>query len=125
MLVTVVAGARPNFMKIGPIIKAIKEEKQRGNGINYRLVHTGQHYDKKMSGDFFEELGIPDPDVNLESGGGTQAEQTAAIMVKFEKDLVRIFARCRFGSGRCHLNHGLHHRSEKIGYSSCACRGRY
>jgi UDP-N-acetylglucosamine 2-epimerase (non-hydrolysing) len=88
MLVTVVAGARPNFMKIGPIIKAIKEEKQRGNGINYRLVHTGQHYDKKMSGDFFEELGIPDPDVNLESGGGTQAEQTAAIMVKFEKDLV-------------------------------------
>jgi UDP-N-acetylglucosamine 2-epimerase (non-hydrolysing) len=88
MLVTVVAGARPNFMKIGPIIKAIKEENRRSNGINYRLVHTGQHYDKKMSGDFFEELGIPDPDVNLESGGGTQAEQTAAIMVKFEKDLV-------------------------------------
>lgn len=83
MLVTIIAGARPNFMKISPIIKVIREK-----GINFRLVHTGQHYDKKMSGDFFEELGIPDPHVNLEAGGGTQAEQTAAIMVKFEKDLV-------------------------------------
>jgi UDP-N-acetylglucosamine 2-epimerase (non-hydrolysing) len=88
MLVTIVAGARPNFMKIAPIIKAIKKAKHEGGDINYRLVHTGQHYDKKMSGDFFEQLGIPDPDVNLECGGGTQAEQTAAIMVKFEKDLL-------------------------------------
>lgn len=88
MLVTIVAGARPNFMKIAPIIKAIKMEQQKGNDIQYRLVHTGQHYDKKMSGDFFEQLGIPDPDVNLECGGGTQAEQTAAIMVKFEKELM-------------------------------------
>ena len=88
MLVTIVAGARPNFMKIAPIIKAIKKAKQEGNDVSYRLVHTGQHYDKKMSGDFFEQLGIPDPDVNLECGGGTQAEQTAAIMVKFEKDLL-------------------------------------
>lgn len=88
MLVTIVAGARPNFMKIAPIIKAIKKAQQTANNIQYRLVHTGQHYDKKMSGDFFEQLGIPDPDVNLECGGGTQAEQTAAIMVKFEKELM-------------------------------------
>ncbi|MBS1741508.1 MAG: UDP-N-acetylglucosamine 2-epimerase (non-hydrolyzing) [Bacteroidetes bacterium] len=88
MIVTIVAGARPNFMKIAPIIKAIKAASARGEDIQYRLVHTGQHYDKKMSGDFFEQLGIPDPDVNLECGGGTQAEQTAGIMVKFEKELM-------------------------------------
>ncbi len=88
MLVTIVAGARPNFMKIAPIIKAIFKAQDQGLAIQYRLVHTGQHYDKKMSGDFFEQLGIPDPHVNLECGGGTQAEQTAGIMVKFEKDLI-------------------------------------
>jgi UDP-N-acetylglucosamine 2-epimerase (non-hydrolysing) len=55
--------------------------------LNYVLVHTGQHYDKKMSEEFFVQLGIPEPDVNLEAGGGTQAEQTAAIMVRFEKYL--------------------------------------
>lgn len=88
MLVTIVAGARPNFMKIAPIIKAIFKAQDQGLSIDYRLVHTGQHYDKKMSGDFFEQLGIPDPHINLECGGGTQAEQTAGIMVKFEKDLM-------------------------------------
>ena len=88
MLVTIVAGARPNFMKIAPIIKAIKKAKNEGHAIEYRLVHTGQHYDKKMSGDFFEQLGIPDPHTNLECGSGTQAEQTAAIMIKFEKELI-------------------------------------
>jgi UDP-N-acetylglucosamine 2-epimerase (non-hydrolysing) len=87
MNITIIAGARPNFMKIAPIIKAIKSAQAAGKNINYRLVHTGQHYDKKMSGDFFEQLGIPEPDVNLECGGGSQAEQTAAIMVKFEKEL--------------------------------------
>jgi UDP-N-acetylglucosamine 2-epimerase (non-hydrolysing) len=87
MLITIVAGARPNFMKIGPIIKAIKKEQEKNNKINYRLVHTGQHYDKKMSGDFFEQLEIPEPVVNLKAGGGTQAEQTASIMVRFEKEL--------------------------------------
>lgn len=87
MDITLIAGARPNFMKIAPIIKAIKLAQAAGKKINYRLVHTGQHYDKKMSGDFFEQLGIPEPDVNLECGGGSQAEQTAAIMTKFEKEL--------------------------------------
>lgn len=74
-------------MKIAPIIKAIEQVQQTGKDISYRLVHTGQHYDKKMSDSFFEELNIPAPEVNLEAGGGTQAEQTAAIMVRFEKEL--------------------------------------
>ena len=87
MHITLIAGARPNFMKVAPIIKAIKQKQQEGAEIRYSLVHTGQHYDKNMSDTFFEELGIPQPDVNLGCGGGTQAEQTAAIMVAFERYL--------------------------------------
>ncbi len=75
-------------MKIAPIIEAIEVAKEGGRQIDYRLVHTGQHYDKAMSGSFFEQLGIPEPDVNLECGGGSQAEQTAAIMVAFERELL-------------------------------------
>lgn len=88
MKLTLVAGARPNFMKIAPIIDAIHRAQEKGKKIEYRLVHTGQHYDKNMSESFFEELNIPHPDVNLESGGGSQAEQTANIMIRFEKDLM-------------------------------------
>src|SRR5690554_3979511 len=88
MKVTIVAGARPNFMKIAPIIHAIQKAQGEGKDIDYRLVHTGQHYDKKMSGDFFDELNIPEPHANLESGSGSQAEQTAAIMIRFEKELL-------------------------------------
>ena len=86
--ITLIAGARPNFMKIAPLIHAIQKAEQEGKDIHYRLVHTGQHYDRQMSETFFEELNIPQPDVNLGCGGGTQAEQTAAIMVAFEKDLM-------------------------------------
>lgn len=85
---TIVAGARPNFMKIAPIIHALQKQQVAGFPVKFRLVHTGQHYDKKMSGDFFEQLNIPDPDANLGGGGGTQAEQTAAIMIAFEKELI-------------------------------------
>ncbi len=88
MKITLIAGARPNFMKIAPIIHAIKKVQHTGKNIQYRLVHTGQHYDSKMSDTFFEDLIIPFPDVNLECGGGTQAEQTAAIMVAFERELL-------------------------------------
>jgi UDP-N-acetylglucosamine 2-epimerase (non-hydrolysing) len=88
MQIDLIAGARPNFMKIAPIIEAIENAKNEGKDIDYRLVHTGQHYDKKMSGNFFEELGIPEPHINLESGSGTQAEQTATIMVRYEKALM-------------------------------------
>jgi len=88
MFIDLIAGARPNFMKIAPIIDAIKKEQEQGTNIDFRLVHTGQHYDKNMSGSFFEQLGIPAPDENLGAGGGTQAEQTAAIMTGYEKLLM-------------------------------------
>ena len=88
MKVTLIAGARPNFMKIAPIIHAFQKAQKEGINVHYRLVHTGQHYDAKMSDTFFEELNIPHPDANLECGGGSQAEQTATIMVAFEKELL-------------------------------------
>jgi len=81
----IVAGARPNFMKIAPIIKACRERATSPAPFRIRLVHTGQHYDARMSGDFFAQLNIPEPDVNLDIGSGTQAEQTAAIMVRYEQ----------------------------------------
>jgi UDP-N-acetylglucosamine 2-epimerase (non-hydrolysing) len=88
MKLTLIAGARPNFMKIAPIIRAIEQAKSEGQQISYRLVHTGQHYDQKLSEVFFEELGIPKPHVNLEVGSGSQAEQTGKIMMAFEKELM-------------------------------------
>lgn len=88
MQITLIAGARPNFIKIAPIVYAMQRAEQQGHNIHYRLVHTGQHYDKNMSDTFFEELNIPMPDVNLGCGGGTQAEQTAHIMVAFEQELL-------------------------------------
>lgn len=75
-------------MKIAPIISAIRERKKNGRILSFRLVHTGQHYDRAMSGRFFEELNIPEPDINLEVGSGTQAEQTGSIMVRYEKLLL-------------------------------------
>tara|TARA_B100000809_G_scaffold105703_1_gene104243 strand:+ start:41561 stop:42655 length:1095 start_codon:yes stop_codon:yes gene_type:complete len=88
MIIDIIAGARPNFIKIAPIIKAIEQSAQDGKNISYRLVHTGQHYDKNMSGSFFEELEIPTPTVNFDAGSGTQAEQTGAIMFGYEKLLL-------------------------------------
>ena len=82
--IDLIAGARPNFMKIAPIIDALK-----GTSMDFRLVHTGQHYDRNMSGSFFDQLGIPEPHVNLGGGGGTQAEQTARIMVGYEALLLK------------------------------------
>ncbi len=85
MKIDLIAGARPNFMKIAPIIDAIQTAKTKGENISYRLIHTGQHYDKNMSESFFDQLGIPHPDVNFNAGGGSQAEQTSAIMLAYEK----------------------------------------
>lgn len=78
-----VVGARPNFMKIAPVMEALSKR----SGVEQRLVHTGQHYDEKMAGVFFTQLGLPRPDRDLEVGSGTQAEQTAGVMVKFERVL--------------------------------------
>jgi UDP-N-acetylglucosamine 2-epimerase (non-hydrolysing) len=80
MKIIVVAGARPNFVKIAPLIKELEK-----NNLNYVLVHTGQHYDKNMSDIFFKELQIPEPHYNLGVGSGSHAEQTAKIMIEFEK----------------------------------------
>jgi UDP-N-acetylglucosamine 2-epimerase (non-hydrolysing) len=80
-----VVGARPNFMKISPLIRAMNEKKK---SIEHILVHTGQHYDRSMSDDFFEQLGIPYPDINLEVGSGSHAVQTANVMIAFEKVLL-------------------------------------
>ena len=87
MLLDLIVGARPNFMKIAPVIREIEKRKASGGSISYRLVHTGQHYDRNMSGSFFDDLGIPEPHVNLNAGSGTQAEQTAGIMLGYEKVL--------------------------------------
>ena len=84
MKIVLVAGARPNFMKIAPLMGAIKKHPS----MQPVLVHTGQHYDERMSGLFFHELGIPKPDVNLEVGSGSHAVQTAEIMTRFEPVLL-------------------------------------
>src|SRR5437016_78155 len=85
MKVLNVVGARPNFMKIAPIVDQMKQTPDL-TGV---LVHTGQHYDEGMSDVFFRDLGIPVPDIHLGVGSGTHAEQTARIMVEFEKVCVR------------------------------------
>src|SRR4030042_3896757 len=75
-----VCGARPNFMKIAPLMHVFKSH----GGFQALLVHTGQHYDENMSKSFFGELGLPEPDVNLEVGSASHAVQTARIMERFE-----------------------------------------
>jgi UDP-N-acetylglucosamine 2-epimerase (non-hydrolysing) len=89
MLIDIIAGARPNFMKIAPIIRAVEVRQSQGSRLRFRLVHTGQHYDDRMSGEFFSQLGIPQPNINLEVGSGTQAEQTAGIMIGYERLLLQ------------------------------------
>jgi len=84
----IIAGARPNFMKVAPIIQQImkysSDVANQGTQLEYRLIHTGQHYDEKMSDIFFADLGIPAPDINLAAGSGSHAVQTANVMTKFE-----------------------------------------
>src|ERR1700754_3827038 len=77
-----VVGARPNFMKIAPVID---EMRRRSGRLNPLLVHTGQHYDEAMSESFFTDLGLPRPDINLEIGSDSHAAQTARIMMAFEQ----------------------------------------
>ena len=83
-MIDIIAGARPNFMKVAPVIRAIERRATAGSAPAYRLVQTGQHYDPRMSGSFFEQLGIPPPAVNLHVGSGSAAEQTGAIMCRYE-----------------------------------------
>ncbi len=91
MKIISLVGARPNFMKIAPFIRAIDTyNKARKNKIEHTLIHTGQHYDIRMSKLFFDELQIPYPDINLEVGSGTHAEQVGLTMIKLEKEIRRI-----------------------------------
>lgn len=76
-----VVGARPNFMKIAPVIDGLRPY----TDVKQLLIHTGQHYDERMAKIFFEELGLPRPDRDLEVGSGSQAEQTGAVMTRFER----------------------------------------
>ncbi|HZC80390.1 MAG TPA: UDP-N-acetylglucosamine 2-epimerase, partial [Nitrospiraceae bacterium] len=94
MKILCVVGARPNFMKAAPVIKAL----QRRRGITVLLIHTGQHYDRQMSELFFEELELPEPHLDLQVGPGSHGEQTGQIMIRFEPvlkqeqpDLVMVF----------------------------------
>src|SRR5215469_15258746 len=80
-----VVGARPNFMKIGPLMAAMS---RRTGDFEQFLVHTGQHYDDAMSDVFFRELGIPQPNLNLEVGSGSHAQQTGQVMMRFEQPLL-------------------------------------
>ena len=80
-----VVGARPNFMKVAPVHQAIAHYPE----VRQILVHTGQHYDLNMSDIFFQQLGLPAPDINLEVGSGSHAVQTAQIMMQFEETFLR------------------------------------
>jgi UDP-N-acetylglucosamine 2-epimerase (non-hydrolysing) len=86
--VLIVAGARPNFMKVAPLLTAFQSRKAHGEDLETLLVHTGQHYDARMSDSFFRDLGLPEPDLYLDAGSGSHAEQTARVMVAFEKACV-------------------------------------
>ena len=81
MKIHLIAAARPNFMKIAPLYHSLVKEKK----FDVKIIHTGQHYDKNMSDDFFNDLHLPSPDFNLGVGGGTQAEQVGYTMIEYEK----------------------------------------
>jgi len=104
-----------NFMKAAPVIAALSS---RDN--SQTLVHTGQHYDANMSDVFFHQLGMPDPDVNLEVGSGSHAEQTAEVMVRLEKMLLERKPDWWLSTG-CELDHG---RCPRLRESVCTSRAR-
>ncbi|WP_426483873.1 non-hydrolyzing UDP-N-acetylglucosamine 2-epimerase [Flavobacterium sp. 2] len=89
MKVDIIAGTRPNFIKIAPLVSALQLAHDSGKSIDFRLIHTGQHYDENMSESFFKQLNIPRPDINFGAGGGSQAVQTSAILVAYEELLLK------------------------------------
>jgi UDP-N-acetylglucosamine 2-epimerase (non-hydrolysing) len=82
--VDIIAGTRPNFVKIAALYSALSKENKFKNNFSFRLIHTGQHYDFNMSESFFDQLGLPSPDYNFGVGGGTHAKQTGSIMEAYE-----------------------------------------
>ncbi|NOZ63053.1 MAG: UDP-N-acetylglucosamine 2-epimerase (non-hydrolyzing) [Calditrichaeota bacterium] len=133
MKIISVVGARPNFMKIAPFIREIEcYNNQNGNSTDHVLVHTGQHYDDAMSRAFFEQLNIPEADINLGIGSGSHAEQVGKTMMEFEKVLLRekpdwvvvvgdvnatlacsVVAK-KLWTKVCHIEAGLRSRDEKM-----------
>ena len=89
LLMLYIAGARPNFMKVAPIIRALESRAAQGCALRYRLIHTGQHYDPNMSDAFFRDLGMPTPHFHLEVGSGSHAEQLGGVMIAYEKVALR------------------------------------
>lgn len=87
IVIDLIAGARPNFMKAAAVTKALDVEIEKGSNFQYRVVHTGQHYDKAMSSQIFTDLELPEPQINFGVGSGTQAEQTGNIMIAYEEML--------------------------------------
>lgn len=124
-MIDIIAGARPKFMKVAPIIRALKERQSSDSNVRYRLVHTGQHYDPKLSDSFFEQLGIPQPDVNLEAGSGSHAEQTAAIMARYERLLLDTPSALCLVVGDVTSTMACAILAQKTAHPACACGGRY
>ena len=89
MVIDIIVGARPNFMKVAPIIRALEVHSKSGGLLTYRLIHTGQHYHPNLSEAFFKQLSMPKPLINFNVGSGSQAEQTGKIMVKYEEILTK------------------------------------
>ncbi|MFC2171115.1 non-hydrolyzing UDP-N-acetylglucosamine 2-epimerase [Acidobacteriota bacterium] len=85
LIIDLIVGARPNFVKVAPVLRALRAEKELG----YRVVHTGQHYDYEMDGAFFKGLGIPEPDIHLGVGSGNHGAQTARILERYEQELLK------------------------------------
>ncbi|MCB0338792.1 MAG: UDP-N-acetylglucosamine 2-epimerase (non-hydrolyzing) [Bdellovibrionales bacterium] len=112
--VAVIAGARPNFMKVDPILRAFKSI-----GIPHTLIHTGQHYDVNMSDVFFSDLGIPHPDVHLEVGSGSHAEQTAKVMMAYEQLCLENFPKWTLVVGDVNSTIACALVSAKLGIKVC------
>ena len=120
----IVAVARPNFMKVAPILNAFSHHENSSNGLRVLLVHTGQHYDQKMSDNFFSDLGIRCPDINLAIGSGSHAEQTARAMVGFENVCSTERPDCVVVVGDVNSTLACSISAKKLRDQSCPCRSR-
>ena len=120
MKITIVAGARPNFMKIAPITRAIEAARALGKSISYRLVYTGRKDDTSLDASLFSDLDMKAPDVYLGVESSNPTSLTAGIMVAFEQELTR----CSRGR-RPHCHHELRYRCQETRNQSCPPRSRY
>ena len=124
-LVDIIAGARPNFMKIAPIIRAIDARRACGSRLGWRLVHTGQHYDARMSADFFEQLNIPaaarEPRGRFRHAGRADGGHHGALRATAAEGAQPVVS----GGRRRHVDDGLRHRGAEALHPCGACRSRH